>query len=104
MSKFFNYQKIYLCSFVSVCAAYNISLVLADSKATQSNQEKHEDPPFSEMDFTSTVIMPDEYSVSKLPLQTKQASPVGESDGGKGKTVLKEQTVVPPTKKVSSKH
>ncbi|XP_023636708.1 putative RNA polymerase II subunit B1 CTD phosphatase RPAP2 homolog isoform X2 [Capsella rubella] len=72
-----------------------------DFKATQSNQEKHKDPPFSEMDFTSTVIMPDEYSVSKLPLQTKQASPVGVSDDGKGKTVLREQTVVPATKKKS---
>ncbi|KAG7610495.1 Rtr1/RPAP2 domain [Arabidopsis suecica] len=67
-----------------------------DSKATtQSNQEKHE------MDFTSTVIMPDVNSVSKLPPQTKQASTVVESVDGKGKTVLKEQTVVPPTKKVS---
>ena len=72
---------------------------MADSKATtQSNQETHE------MDFTSTVIMPDVNSVSKLPPQTKQASTVVESVDGKGKTVLKEQTVVPPTKKVSSKH
>ncbi|XP_010493937.1 PREDICTED: putative RNA polymerase II subunit B1 CTD phosphatase RPAP2 homolog [Camelina sativa] len=73
----------------------------SDSKATQKNQEKHENPPFSEMDFTSTVIMPDEYSVSKLLPQTKQASPVGESDDGKGKTVFREQTVVPPTQKKS---
>lgn len=86
------------------CAAYNISLVLADSKATQNNQERNEDPPFNEMDFTSTVIISDEFSVSKLPPQTKQASPVGESDDGKGKTVLREQTVVPPTQKKSSKH
>ncbi|KAL1212756.1 putative RNA polymerase II subunit B1 CTD phosphatase RPAP2 [Cardamine amara subsp. amara] len=73
-----------------------------DSKAIQSNKEKkHEDSGFSEMDFTSTVIFPDEYSVSKLPLQTKEASPVKESEDGKGITVVTEQTLVPATKKKS---
>lgn len=76
-------------------------LVLADSKATQSNQEKKEDPPFSEMDFTSTVIVS---GVSKLPPQTKQASPAGESEDGEGKSIPREQTAVPPKQKISSKH
>lgn len=81
---------------------------MADSKATQSSiqeKKKHEeDLPFSEMDFTSTVIFPDEYSVSKLPPQTKQASLVKESEDSEGKTVVREQTVVPAIKKKSSKH
>uniref|UniRef100_A0A1J3CZX4 RNA polymerase II subunit B1 CTD phosphatase RPAP2 homolog n=1 Tax=Noccaea caerulescens TaxID=107243 RepID=A0A1J3CZX4_NOCCA len=72
-----------------------------DSKATQKNKEKSEDRPFSEMDFTSEVIISDEYSVTKLPPQTKQASPIGESEDGKGKTIAREQTAVPPTQKKS---
>ncbi|CAH2044497.1 unnamed protein product [Thlaspi arvense] len=72
-----------------------------DSKATQSNQEKKENPPFSEMDFTSTVIISDDFSVSKLPPQTKQPSLIGESEDSKGKAVSKKQTAVPPTKKNS---
>ncbi|CAA7017170.1 unnamed protein product [Microthlaspi erraticum] len=72
-----------------------------DSKATHKNQEKSEDQHFSEMEFTSEVIFSDEYSVSKLPPQTKKASPVKESEEGKGKTIAKDQTAVPPTQKKS---
>lgn len=79
-------------------------MVLADSKAAQKNKEKSEDRPFSEMDFTSQVIISDEYSVTKLPPQTEQASPIGESEDGKGKTIAREQTAVLPTQKKSSKH
>ncbi|VVB15209.1 unnamed protein product [Arabis nemorensis] len=71
-----------------------------DSMVTQSNQEKkkEENPPFSEMDFTSTVIVSDEYSVSKVRPQTTQASPARESEDGKGKSIPREQTPLPPKK------
>ncbi|KAH0899965.1 hypothetical protein HID58_049533 [Brassica napus] len=49
-----------------------------DSKATKNRQKKQEDPSFSEMGFTSTVIVPDECSVSNSKAknnQKKQADP-----------------------------
>ncbi|CAN8255810.1 unnamed protein product [Cochlearia groenlandica] len=68
---------------------------------TKANQEKNNDPLSSENDFTSTIIITDEFNVPKLPSQTNQASPIGRSADGKGKSVLKEQTSVPTTKNKS---
>ncbi|KAF3539691.1 hypothetical protein F2Q69_00024935 [Brassica cretica] len=53
-----------------------------DSKATKNNLKKQEG-------FTSEVIVPDECSVSKVPLQTKQPSPVVKPEDGQGKTPKK---------------
>ncbi|XP_010551019.1 PREDICTED: putative RNA polymerase II subunit B1 CTD phosphatase RPAP2 homolog [Tarenaya hassleriana] len=75
-----------------------------DSGATQNKQSKDEVSLFSEMDFTSTVITSDEYSVSKLPPQTDKASSAGKSEELKGKRVIKDpsQSSVSPKKKDSS--
>lgn len=37
---------------------------MTDAKATKNKHKKQEEPPFNEMGFTSTVIVPDECSVS----------------------------------------
>lgn len=64
-------------------------LVLTDSKAKNNKQKKQEGPPFNEMGFTSEVIVPDECSVSKVPPQTKQTSPVVKPVDDQGKTPKK---------------
>lgn len=65
-----------------------MSFVSTDSKA-KNDQKNQEDPPFKEMGFTSEVIIPDECSVSKLPPQTKQPSPVVKPEDSQGKTPKK---------------
>ena len=75
--------------YVSILLIIMRFLILTDSKA-KNKQKKQEDPPFDEMGFTSTVIVPDEPSVSKLTPQTKQPSPpVVKPEDGEGKTPKK---------------
>nr|VDD26455.1 unnamed protein product [Brassica oleracea] len=63
---------------------------LSPNSKAKNKQKKQEDPPFDEMGFTSTVIVPDEPSVSKLTPQTKQPSPpVVKPEDGEGKTPKK---------------
>ncbi|CAN8258529.1 unnamed protein product [Cochlearia groenlandica] len=56
------------------------SNAVEDTKGSQSNQEKNTDLPSSKNDFTSTIIISDEYNVPKLPPQTKQASTTAKSE------------------------
>ncbi|CAN8255319.1 unnamed protein product [Cochlearia groenlandica] len=70
-----------LCGY-PLCLASNAveGYVMNSMLGSQSNQEKNTDLPSSKNDFTSTIIISDEYNVPKLPPQTKQASTTAKSE------------------------
>ncbi|CDY25002.1 BnaC02g40060D [Brassica napus] len=82
-----------------------------DSKATKNRQKKQEDPSFSEMGFTSTVIVPDECSVSSYNSkqdskaknnQKKQADPPFNEMGFTSEVIIPDEcsvSKIPPQTK-----